>query len=113
MATNENTLSLYDQQRRAFGVRKLRLFGGLQIGAGGVVFLMSIVGIVLDGINANKYCNYQYEYWWLNDDCRDYWDAPTLLGVDIPCLILSAWVRPFRHLLFLDKNDILLYNTCT
>lgn len=85
-----NDNSLYDQQRRAFGVGTLRLFGGLQIGLGILVCILSIVGIVLDGVDENKDCE---DPPWTDEDCTNYWDAPTLLGLDIPCLILSGWVK--------------------
>lgn len=87
--TEATPLAACLQQNRVFPIRTLRVFGGIQIGLGVVAGVLSVIGMVLDGINMNKYCDYgpYYDY----SRCSVIWDAPTLFAFDITCLIFSGW----------------------
>jgi hypothetical protein len=51
-----------DPDARAYRIRTLKIFGGIQIVMGILCGILSLVGVVIDGINMNKYCSY-YPYY--------------------------------------------------
>ncbi|VDI74778.1 Hypothetical predicted protein [Mytilus galloprovincialis] len=89
------------RQHQAFPVRTFKVFGGVQIGLGLLLGLLSLIGVILDIISWNKYddCinNNMYNHYdpyssgysyWL---CRRYNDVHALFAFDITCLICSGW----------------------
>lgn len=68
---------------RTYRIRTLKIFGGIQIGMGILCGILSLVGVVIDGINMNKYCSYYI--------CRQYRNASVLFGFNMTCLIFSGW----------------------
>ncbi|XP_076111061.1 uncharacterized protein LOC143079541 isoform X3 [Mytilus galloprovincialis] len=85
------------RQQQAFPVRTFKVFGGVQIGIGVLLGILSLIGVILDIIAWNKYddCrnnNYYYDgyndHYWM---CRRYNDGHALFAFDITCLICSGW----------------------
>ncbi|CAG2253212.1 unnamed protein product [Mytilus edulis] len=85
------------RQYQAFPVRTFKVFGGVQIGLGVLLGILSLIGVILDIIAWNKYddCrnnNYYYDgyndHYWM---CRRYNDGHALFAFDITCLICSGW----------------------
>ena len=100
--SNEDYLKEY----REYRIGTLKIFGGIQIGLGILCGILSLAGIVIDGIHKSAGCtytyhdgyNYPYSYWY----CPVYvQNADALLGFDITCFILSGWVR--YVLFYLDR----------
>ena len=101
METNTNS---FQQMTQEHSVGKLKVFGGLQIIFGILCALVSLAGIVIDGINITKTCysgyyDYYYNYYYhmgyyypfyLNN-CNDVNNAPTLLAFDVTSLVFSGW----------------------
>ena len=96
-----------DPDARAYRIRTLKIFGGIQIGMGILCGILSLVGVVVDGINMNKFCSYNSYYDYVNNpyysnydnDCRQYWNAGVLFGFNMTCLIFSGWVR--LHMIYI------------
>ncbi|CAC5385140.1 unnamed protein product [Mytilus coruscus] len=98
---NPTSVDTIDADARSFRVRTLRLFGGTQIGLGIVCAILSLVGVVFDGVRMNKNCPHNsylyYDYHYGSDyhyygytGCH-YSDSSTLFGFNITCLIFSGW----------------------
>ena len=80
-------------EERAYAIRTFHIFGGIQIGLGILSGVLSFAGIVLDGVNINKYCyNYVADSNYYYKRCAAYDNASFMLAVDIPCLVSSGWV---------------------
>ncbi|VDI74779.1 Hypothetical predicted protein [Mytilus galloprovincialis] len=86
------------RQQQAFPVRTFKVFGGVQIGLGVLLGILSLIGVILDIIAWNKYddCRNKYNYYdGYNDHylmCRRYYDDDhVLFAFDITCLICSGW----------------------
>lgn len=83
---------------QVFPVRTFKIFGGVQIGLGVLLAIMSLIGTILDGINMNKtkncfywdmyYSSYEHQY----HLCAYSNNYDILFAFDITCLILSGWV---------------------
>jgi hypothetical protein len=62
--------------------------------------ILSLVGVVIDGINMNKYCSYypyygydiNNQYFSSYNNCRQYRNSGVLFGFNMTCLIFSGWV---------------------
>lgn len=78
---------------RVFPVRKFKILGGLQIGVGGLLCLLSLVGVIIHSVRKSSDCAYSY---FMSYDYRCYYiyrnGNDTLFAFDITCLILSGWV---------------------
>jgi hypothetical protein len=65
-------------EEKCYPIRTLRIFGGVQIGIGILSALLSVAGIVLDGITSNNDCDYNQDDWLIclcifNIFCRLWW----------------------------------------
>ncbi|CAG2212147.1 unnamed protein product [Mytilus edulis] len=92
-------------QHRAFPLKTFKVFGGLQIGLGVLLGILSLVGVILDITAWNKYDDclaniysgttdhynsgnfYDGSYW----TCHRYNAVQALFTFDIICLICSGW----------------------
>jgi len=89
-----NSLVQSQPEENCYPIRTLRIFGGVQMGIGVLSALLSVAGIVLDGITSNKDCDYNpwdvpYYYY---QRCAAYLDVSAMFAFDITCLIFSGWV---------------------
>ena len=84
----------------AYTIRILKWFGGIQIGIGILCVILSLVGVITNGINMNKPCSmYDDDYGfnsyygnYRNSNCIQYSKASMLFGFNMTCLIFSGWV---------------------
>ncbi|XP_052063431.1 uncharacterized protein LOC127703077 isoform X3 [Mytilus californianus] len=91
-------------QQQEFPVGRLKVFGGIQIGLGVALGILSLVGVIVDAIAMGKYKDclhggglYSYNDPVYNENvmvssyrfCSRY--SHVLLGFDITCLICSGW----------------------
>lgn len=81
-----------ERQQQEFPVRTLKVFGGIHIGFGFLLGILSLIGVILDVIARNKYedclSKNLLEFWM----CRPGDDGHAILAFDITCLICSGWV---------------------
>ncbi|CAC5423848.1 unnamed protein product [Mytilus coruscus] len=87
-----------ERQQQAFPVRTFKVFGGVQIGLGVLLGILSLIGVILDIIAWNKHDNCltnnyyyggnYYDHYWI---CNRYNDVHALFAFDITCLICSGW----------------------
>ncbi|XP_071173819.1 uncharacterized protein [Mytilus edulis] len=97
---NLPSVDTIDAETRGFRVKTLRILGGTQIGLGIVCAILSLVGVIFDGVRMNKNCPHSYSY---NYDPQygfhygngytgcHYLQSSTLFGFNITCLIFSGW----------------------
>ena len=89
-----------------FPVRTFKILGGIQIGLGVLLCILSLVGAIIDGVHMKqaKSCLYNYNYHW--DYHGDYHpcyygymngNVTALFAFDVTCLILAAWVSMQKH----------------
>ncbi|CAG2212148.1 unnamed protein product [Mytilus edulis] len=80
-----------ERQQQEFPVRTLKVFGGIHIGFGFLLGILSLIGVILDVIARNKYedclSKNLLEFWM----CRPGDDGHAILAFDITCLICSGW----------------------
>ena len=81
---------------KTFPVRALNIFGGIQIGCGILLGILSIIGVVLNVIAMNKNCQqesmYIY-YWYTYMMCFKKQESSRMLfAFDVTCIICSGWV---------------------
>lgn len=100
---NLSSVETIDAETRGFRVKTLRILGGTQIGLGIVCAILSLVGVIFDGVRMNKNCPYSYSYNEYHQygsygnyngyytGCH-YFLSSTLFGFNITCLIFSGWV---------------------
>ena len=89
-----NSLVQSQPEEKCYPIRTLRIFGGVQIGIGILSALLSVAGIVLDGITSNKNCDYNYwdDSYYYYKRCAAYFDVSAMFAFDITCLVFSGWV---------------------
>ncbi|XP_063442502.1 uncharacterized protein LOC134722806 [Mytilus trossulus] len=96
---NLSSVDTIDAETRGFRVRTLRILGGTQIGLGIVCAILSLVGVIFDGVRMNKNCPQSYSYYnqysgsyYVNgyNGCH-YWQSSILFGYNMTCLIFSGW----------------------
>ena len=87
-----NSMVQSQPEEKCYPIRTLRIFGGVQIGIGILSSLLSVAGIVVDGIKMNTYCDYNPGDPSYYQRCLEYWDGSLMLAFDIPCLVFSGWV---------------------
>ncbi|XP_071174909.1 uncharacterized protein [Mytilus edulis] len=85
------------RQQQAFPVRTFKVFGGVQIGLGFLLGILSLIGLISDTIAKNKYDDclantysdqYNGSYY---KDCYRYYTASTRFSFDMTCFICSGW----------------------
>ena len=88
-----NSLVQSQPEEKCYPIRTLRIFGGVQIGIGILSALLSVAGIVLDGITSSKNCDYYYwdDSYYYYKRCAAYFDVSAMFAFDIICLIFSGW----------------------
>ena len=86
-----NSLVQSQPEEKCYPIRTLRIFGGVQIGIGILSALLSVAGIVLDGITSNNDCDYNWDDSY-HTRCAAYFDASGMFAFDIICLVFSGWV---------------------
>ena len=79
-------------EEKCYPIRTLRIFGGVQIGIGILSSLLSVAGIVVDGIKSNTGCDYNPGYHSYYQRCAAYFDVYGMFAFDITCLVFSGWV---------------------
>jgi len=102
MVHHPGTQNTADPDAWAYRIRTLKIFGGIQIGMGILCGILSLVGVIIDGINMNKYCSdsdssyndYTHQQYDSNyNNCIQHRKADVLFGFNMTCLIFSGWVR--------------------
>ncbi|XP_063442887.1 uncharacterized protein LOC134723187 [Mytilus trossulus] len=85
------------QQQQVFPVRTFKVFGGIQIGLGVLLGILSLIGVISDKIAKNKYDDClantysdRYISYYYND-CYRYHNVGLRLPFDITCFICSGW----------------------
>ena len=87
-----NSLVQSQPEEKCYPIRTLRIFGGVQIGIGILSALLSVAGIVLDGITSNNDCDYnQDDSYYYYRRCAAYFDVSAMFTFDIICLVFSGW----------------------
>ena len=99
---NQNQQPVVGGQRdpKTFPVRTLKIFGGIQIGCGLLLGILSIIGVVLDAKAMNEQCKkYSYNYDYDYNNLYIYWkcvdkrlNGRLLFAFDVTCIICSGWV---------------------
>ncbi|VDI64507.1 Hypothetical predicted protein [Mytilus galloprovincialis] len=82
-----------------FPVRTFKVFGGIQIGLGVLICILSLIGVALDTVGMHKLddCKYQqYQHGYKYESsyysrCYLYRNSRLLFSFDISCLICSGW----------------------
>ena len=88
-----NSLVQSQPEEKCYPIRTLRIFGGVQIGIGILSALLSVAGIVLDGITFNNDCDYTWnDSYYYYRRCAAYVDVGAMFAFDIICLVFSGWV---------------------
>jgi hypothetical protein len=86
---------------QTFPVRKLKVLGGIQIGLGVLLGILSLIAVIIDAIAMHVYCqdNYGHSDNWYNSE---YWECRrmrrwrnTMFAFDVTCLVCSGWVCVF------------------
>ena len=87
---------------QTFPVRTLKVLGGIQIGLGVLLGILSLIAVILDAMAIHVYChdnNYDNSDNWYNSD---YWSCmrmrrwkKTMFAFDVTCLVCSGWVGVF------------------
>jgi hypothetical protein len=91
-------------EERAYPIRTFQVFGGIQTSLGILSGVLSFAGIVLDGVDINKYCyNYVADSNYYYKRCTTYDDASFMLAVDIPCLVSSGWVSNTSIIVYIEN----------
>lgn len=88
-----------NRNHHAFPVRTFKVFGGIQIGLGVLIGILSLIGVVMDTIGMHKLddCKYQqYQHGYDYDSsyfnrCYSYRNSHLLFSFDLSCLICSGW----------------------
>ncbi|CAC5407306.1 unnamed protein product [Mytilus coruscus] len=89
------------RQQQAFPVRTFKVFGGVQIGLGVLLGILSLIRMISDKIAQNKYhdclantysVHYSGNYY---NDCSRYYNVHAPSSFDITCLICSGWKTGF------------------
>ncbi|CAG2218618.1 unnamed protein product [Mytilus edulis] len=100
------------QQQPEFPVKTFKVFGGIQICLGGILGILSVIGIILDIIAWSKYdfCTMDYNYFYDHVSmCVQYIDVHELFAFDTICLICSGWKTGFMSCvagsIMRDKRD--------
>jgi len=118
------TQNTADPDARAYRTRTLKIFGGIQIGMGILCGILSLVGVIIDGINMNKYCSdsynsytsnaYTYQQYYSNfSNCIQYRNAGVLFGFNMTCLIFSGWVRLHKIYISMCFQSSVMYTATT
>ena len=121
MMQHPGTQSTDDLDVQAYGIRTLRIFGGIQIGIGILCGILSLVGVVIDGINMNKYCSYypyygydiNSQYFSSYNNCRQYRNSGVLFGFNMTCLIFSGWVSLHKIYITMCFQSSVMYTATT
>lgn len=86
-----NSMVQSQPEEKCYPIRTLRIFGGVQIGIGILISLLSVAGIVVDVRNRNTYCNYNPGDPSHYQRCEDNSNGALMLIFDITCLVFSGW----------------------
>ena len=121
MMHHPGTQNTTDPDARAYRIRTLKIFGGIQIVMGILCGILSLVGVVIDGINMNKYCSYysyygygiNNQYFSSYDNCRQYWNSGVLFGFNLTCLIFSGWVSLHKIYIAMCFQSSVMYTATT
>ena len=91
---NQNQQPVVGRQTdpQTFPFRRLKMFGGIQIGCGILGGILCIIGVVLDAILMNEHCKESNDRYTYAMCLRKQSNRSLLLGYDITCIICSAWV---------------------
>ena len=87
-----NSLVQSQPEEKCYPIRTLRIFGGVQIGIGILSALLSVAGLVLDGITSNTDCDYNWDDSYYHKRCAAYMYVSGMIPFDIICLVFSGWV---------------------
>ncbi|XP_052063447.1 uncharacterized protein LOC127703079 isoform X7 [Mytilus californianus] len=96
--TNQPPLT-ENRNQHVFPVRTFKVLGGIQIGLGVLIGILSLIGVVMDTIGMHKLddCKYQqYQHSYDYDPsyfnrCYSYRNSNLLFSFDLSCLICSGW----------------------
>ena len=101
--------------QQIFPVRTFKVFGGIQIGLGILVGILSTISVVLDAVDMNNYddciTNFNYVYYYdsyMYWGCRGLRNSHSLFAFDVTCLICSGWVR-YQHIYWVNNKHSFLY----
>ena len=122
MMQHPGTQSTDDPDVQAYGIRTLRIFGGIQIGIGILCSILSLVGVVIYGIDMNKhYCSYNsyydydyYQHYSNYRNCRQFKGiAGVLFGYNMTRLIFSGWVSLHKIYIIMCFQSGVMYTVTT
>jgi len=120
MMHHPGTQNTADPNARPYRIRTLKIFGGIQIVIGILCGILCLVGVVVNGINMNKYCSYNsyydygnHQYYSSYDNCRQYRNAGMLFGFNMTCLIFSGWVSLHKIYITMCFQSSVIYTAIT